>query len=130
MIEAPARASRSIVALVDDDEPILSALARLVRTIGYAPRTFSSGERLLAEFDTLSPACVVTDVQMPGMNGLELMRRLLRLRPDLPILVMTAYPSLTNRAQALSGGAYEFMTKPLNDQMLEHWLLAAVGQPD
>ena len=62
--------STGIVAIVDDDEAIRTALGRLVRTIGYKPRTFGSGEQLLACVADLRPACVLTDIQMPGMTGI------------------------------------------------------------
>lgn len=124
-----ARASSHVVAVVDDDEPIRLALARLVRTIGYEARVFASAEALLSEFAHSAPSCVLTDIQMPGMNGLDLARELSKLLPALPILVMTAYPSLANRDLALAAGASEYLTKPLDDQRLEAWLQKAVGPP-
>ena len=118
-----------VIAVVDDDEPIRSALARLLRTIGYDARLYASAETLLAELPRSAPSCVLTDIQMPGMNGLELARELSRLAPALPVLVMTAYPSLASRELALAAGATEYLTKPLDDLLLEHWLRGAVGPP-
>lgn len=119
----------AIVAIVDDDEAIRGALARLIRTIGYAPRTFASAEALLQALDGADVACVLTDVQMPGMNGLDLAKELRRRCHDLPIMVMTAYPSLANRELALTAGALEYFTKPLDDALLERWLVSAIGEP-
>lgn len=118
-----------VVAIVDDDEAIRTALGRLVRTIGYEPRTFASGEALLSGFDEVRPACVLTDIQMPGMSGLDLADQLRRLRPDLPIALMTAYPSLASRDPTLAAGAIEYMQKPLNDRRLEAWLSEQIGEP-
>jgi FixJ family two-component response regulator len=115
------------VAIVDDDEAIRGALARLIRTLGYASRTFASAEALLAVADATDIACVLTDVQMPGMNGLDLVKELRRRGHVFPAMVMTAYPSLTNRELALAAGALEYSSKPLDDALLERWLLSAMG---
>lgn len=119
----------SIVAIVDDDEAIRIALRRLVRTIGYDAKTFESGEALLAVFNDALPACVLTDIQMPGMNGLDLANELRRQRPDLPIAVMTAYPSLAGRDAARSSPPLAYMEKPLDDHLLEAWLKKEIGEP-
>lgn len=129
MAETHARNGSRVVAVVDDDEPIRLALARLLRTIGYEARVFASAEALLAELAHSTPSCVLTDIQMPGMNGLDLARELSRQEPALPVLVMTAYPSLASRELALAAGASEYLTKPLNDRRLEAWLSEAVGPP-
>ena len=118
-----------IVVIVDDDEAIRLALGRLIRTIGYETSTHASGEDLLSRIDDIQPACVLTDIQMPGMNGLELAGELRRRRRNLPIAIMTAYPSLANRELALSAGVREYMTKPLDDRRLEAWLSQEIGPP-
>jgi FixJ family two-component response regulator len=117
------------VAVIDDDGPIRVAIARLLRTMGYETRMFASAEAMLAELAHWSPTCVLTDIQMPGMNGLELARELTKLLPTLPVLVMTAYPSLASRELALAAGASEYVTKPLDDQRLETWLRETIGPP-
>lgn len=129
MTDMEARTISRMVAVVDDDEPIRLALARLLRTIGYEARVFASAEAFLSELAHSAPACVLTDIQMPGMNGLDLARELSKLMPALPVLVMTAYPSLANRDLALAAGASEYLTKPLDDQRLEAWLRRTVGPP-
>lgn len=129
MGDQPGRAATPIVVIVDDDEAIRTALGRLIRTIGHETRAFASGEELLTGMQDFRPACVLTDIQMPGMNGLELAIELRRRWRDLPIAVMTAYPSLANRDLALAGTTLEYMTKPLDDRRLEAWLLQAIGGP-
>ena len=118
-----------IVAIVDDDAAIRAALSRLIRTIGYVTSAYASGEELLSLIDDLQPACVLTDIQMPSMNGFELADKLRGWRQDLPIAIMTAYPSLANRALALAAGVREYMTKPLDDKHLEAWLAREIGLP-
>jgi FixJ family two-component response regulator len=122
-----AGANSPIVAVVDDDHAIGTALARLVRTIGYRSATFASAEAVLHGMEIHTPACILTDIQMPGMNGLDLIRELRQRGYDLPIMVMTAYPSLANRELALAAGAMEYMTKPLDDKQLERWLSQVIG---
>lgn len=121
--------SRTVV-IVDDDDSIRTALARLVRTIGYETVTYSSAEALLSEFEIVQPACVITDIQMPRMNGLDLVKELRRRHTGLPTMVMTAYPSLANRDLAVIAGASEYLTKPLDVERLEVWLSDVIGEPD
>jgi FixJ family two-component response regulator len=129
MIEGASERAVQIVAIVDDDEAIRPALARLIRTLGYQPRTFASADALLLEFDDLRPACVLSDIQMPGMNGHVLIEELRRRSPDLPIILMTAYPSLAYRQPAVVGGTLEYMAKPLDDDRLQAWLSRVIGEP-
>jgi FixJ family two-component response regulator len=130
MIDPPnARDGGSIVAIVDDDQAIRKALARLVRTIGYPSRTFESARELLLDIEQVRPGCILTDIQMPGTNGLDLIKELRLRYVDIPILAMTAYSSLTNRDLALAAGAQEYLTKPLDDGQLESWLLRVIGSP-
>lgn len=127
---APAARANPMIAIVDDNEAILGALARLIRTLGYSTCTFQTAEALLHGLDSgIDVACVLTDVQMPGMNGLELARRLRLRDPGLPVMVMTAYPSLASRELALAAGAMEYFTKPLDDAVLERSLNGVVGEP-
>lgn len=122
VIEEVSEQRIGLVVIVDDDEAIGSALARLVRTIGYRTRNFPSAEALLLEIEDFEPACIITDIQMPHMNGLDLVSELVRRSVEAPIMVMTAYPSLANRELALLAGAAEYLTKPLDVALLETWL--------
>lgn len=122
------RATR-IVAIVDDDEAIRAALARLIKTLDYPSRTFASAEDFLLEFDSLDVAAVLTDIQMPRMNGYALVAELHRRARDLPIILMTAYPSLARPAPHSNALTVEYMTKPLDDGRLSAWLARVADEP-
>lgn len=124
MIEnASGQHAAGVVVIVDDDEAIGTALSRLVRTIGHQPRLFRSAEALLREIGNFLPSCIITDIQMPHMNGLDLIKELTKRDVKAPVMVMTAYPSLANRELALQAGASEYLTKPLDIERLEAWLI-------
>jgi FixJ family two-component response regulator len=91
------------VAIVDDDEAFRRALTRLLVTMGFEVWSCSSAEELLASADALERDCVVLDVHLPRMNGIELRRTLAALRPALPVLLLTADPVLVTRPAALEG---------------------------
>jgi FixJ family two-component response regulator len=107
-----------VIAIVDDDESFRRATASFVRSLGYVAAAFASGEAFL-QSDRLDEAdCLITDVQMPGMTGLELQSRLRGQGKRLPIIFVTAFPELKARGQALADGAVAFLGKPFNDQKL------------
>lgn len=116
----------SLVAIVDDDASIRSALSRLVRTIGYRSLVFEDAETLLRQLEEVRPSCVLTDVQMPGMSGLELALVLRERHPDLPVAVMTAYPLSASRHRAIASGATEYLMKPFDEKDLERWLIRVI----
>jgi FixJ family two-component response regulator len=116
-----------VVAIVDDDPAIRSALSRLARSLGYAPASFAGAEPLLKAADDAGIAVVVTDVQMPGLSGLDLLRLLRLRRPTLPVIVMTAYPSEASRARALASGAFAYLAKPFDAEQFEHCLGSVLG---
>jgi FixJ family two-component response regulator len=107
-----------VIAIVDDDESFRRATASLVRSLGYAAAVFASGEAFLQSDHCQDADCLITDVQMPGMTGLELQSQLRRRGKRLPIIFVTAFPELRARAQALADGAVGFLGKPFNDQKL------------
>ena len=104
----------ALVAIVDDDKAILSGLSSLTRSAGYQVRLYHSAEEFLADKQLPEPACVLTDVQMPGMNGLELQQALRKTHPALPIIFMTAFPADMIRHKALQAGAHCFLHKPFD----------------
>ncbi|MCK2053076.1 MULTISPECIES: response regulator [unclassified Methylobacterium] len=126
-------AQTPIVAIVDDDPAIRAALARLTRALGYAPAPFAGAEPLLRagpfspEADGSTIAVVITDVQMPGLSGLDLLRILHTRHPALPVIVMTAYPSEANRARALASGAFAYLAKPFDAEQFEGCLRSVLG---
>lgn len=107
-----------VIAIVDDDESFRRATTSFVRSLGYGTAAFDSAEAFLKS-DRLDDAdCLITDVQMPGMTGIELQGQLNSQGHRLPIIFITAFPEMKVRAQALAGGAIGFLSKPFNDQGL------------
>ena len=123
----PAGDAGALVAIIDDDRDILAALGRLVRSIGYEAALFDSAEAYLSAGEGLKPACVLADLQMPGIGGVELIQTLSRRDPSLPLIAMTAYPSEAIRRRALDAGALAFFTKPFDAELLETWLSSLHG---
>ncbi|WP_102960551.1 response regulator [Mangrovicella endophytica] len=121
--------SHHTIAVVDDDPAMRVALTRLLRSLDYDPLLFDSAEDLLAAFDAVRPECIVTDVQMPGINGLDLLRLLRLRRPDLPVILITAYPSSSSRDRALASGARAYLPKPFDADEFER-CLATIFAPD
>jgi FixJ family two-component response regulator len=113
------------VAIVDDDQAFRRALTRLLVTLGFDVWSCSSAEELLASPDALDRDCVVLDVHLPRMNGIELRRTLATLRPALPVLLLTADPVLVNRPAALEGATC--LEKTVRDGVLVKTILALVA---
>jgi FixJ family two-component response regulator len=99
------------VHIVDDDASFLAATARLVRASGFAVKTFSSASDFLAQRDADVPGCVLADLQMPGMNGLDLQSALARARDPLPILFLTGHGDIPSTVRAMRSGAVDFLEK-------------------
>lgn len=107
-----------IISIVDDDESIRIAMSSLVRSLGYVAYTFTSAEDFLRSPRVNETSCLITDVQMPGMNGVELQARLRAKGLRMPIVFITAYPDERTRARSLNGGAVCYLTKPFDEQTL------------
>lgn len=120
MIE-PVHTSR-MVAIVDDDPFIRTALGRLVRSIGYDVVVFDTAGAVLTHPGLRDIACLLADLQMPGINGVELIQTLAVRAPALPVVAMTAYPSEAIRQRALEAGAVAYLTKPFDAAQLEDCL--------
>ncbi|WP_448659087.1 response regulator transcription factor [Sphingomonas sp. CJ99] len=109
----------SLIAVIDDDHAIRTGLSSLLRSAGYDVVLFDSAEAFLASPAARTVERVVTDIQMPGMSGIELQSVLRKTRPALPVLIMTAFPEPALRDQALAGGAACFLSKPFDaDELL------------
>ncbi|MBO9623361.1 MAG: response regulator [Sphingomonas sp.] len=106
------------IAIVDDDTAILAGVSSLLRSMGYAVALFESAEALVAALPGPGFDCVITDIQMAGMNGLDLQALLVRRYPALPIIVMTAFPEPALRARAMEAGAICFLSKPFDAEEL------------
>ena len=110
-----------VIAIVDDDQSIREALDDLILSCGYRSRLFASAEEYLADQDRSSIDCMLVDVKMPGLTGIELQAALNeQVAPKPPMIFMTSYSDRTTRAAALSGGAFAFLGKPVNfDQLVQ-----------
>ena len=115
---------RPIIAIIDDDLDVRRSLDSLMRSAGLSPRCFASAEELLTLGARGDLACIVTDLHMPGMTGLELQLELGRRGWRQPVILMTAFPTDAARQQAMAAGAAAFLTKPVDPDRL----LAAVEQ--
>ncbi|MFA9216549.1 MAG: response regulator transcription factor [Sphingomonadaceae bacterium] len=115
------------IAIVDDDAQVRLALGSLLRSYGYLTRSYDSAGALLASPQLAAYDCVISDLQMPGMTGLELLEQLRRQGSALPLVMMTAYPEEALRRRALQGGATCFLSKPFEANDLIRCLRDAHG---
>lgn len=107
-----------IVIVLDEDVSVRQSTARLVRVAGFKVQIFQSAKSFLASPLPLSPACLVLDVRLPGLNGLDLQRELAKGKRRLPIIFVTGHGDIPMSVQAMKAGAVEFLTKPFRDQDL------------
>ena len=107
-----------LISIVDDDVWLRNSLANLIRSVGFRSQEFASAEAFLASGEARATACLILDVRMPGMNGLELQRRLIAADWQLPIIFITSHADDAARAHALEAGAVAFLLKPCRDQEL------------
>jgi FixJ family two-component response regulator len=107
-----------IVFVVDDDVSVRESLEALIRWAGWQPETFASAQEFLSRPRVLAPSCLVLDVSLPGLNGLDLQKRVAADRPDMPIIFITGYGDVPMTVQAMKAGAVEFLTKPFGDNVL------------
>jgi FixJ family two-component response regulator len=119
-----------IVSIIDDDASVRVAMAGLVRSLGFVACAFESAEDFLRSPQGDDTACLITDVQMPGMNGLELQSHLLRQGRRLPIIFITAFPEPNLRARAEAAGALAFLEKPFDGGTIVGLLQGALASPD
>jgi FixJ family two-component response regulator len=122
------RPARDLVAIVDDDESVRNAVHGVLRSVGLRTQTFTSAEEFLQAEPRSEPDCLITDVQMPGMTGLQLQARLVEANRRIPIIFITAYGTPRTRAQAIQAGAVDFLDKPFNDEKLLETVRAALAQ--
>ena len=107
-----------IVFVVDDDISVRESLELMIRTAGWEPVIFASAREFLAHPRTLAPSCLVLDVSLPDLNGLDLQKRIATDRADMPIIFITGYGDVPMTVQAMKAGAVEFLTKPFSDDVL------------
>src|SRR5678816_581243 len=112
------RDSAAFVYVVDDDASVREGVARLIRSAGVMTQTFASGEEFLAAARPKNPSCLVLDVRLPGLTGLDLQRELAKSGVQVPIIFLTGHGDIPMTVRALKAGAAHFLTKPIDDQDL------------
>jgi FixJ family two-component response regulator len=112
-----------VVFVVDDDVSVRESLDLLIRSVGWEPELFASAQEFLARPRPLAPCCLILDVNLPDLNGLDLQKRVAADRTDMPIIFITGYGDVPMTVKAMKAGAVEFLTKPFADDTL----LTAVG---
>ena len=108
----------AVVHLIDDDDAVRQALGFMLTAAGFAVRLYDSATAFLDVLPTVQPGCVITDVRMPGIDGLELQRRLKALQVGLPVIVMTGHGDVPLAVEAMKAGAVDFIEKPFSDTTL------------
>ena len=108
----------SMVFVVDDDISVRESLELLIQNEGWQPKTFESAKEFLDYRCSLIPSCLVLDLSLPGLNGLELQKRVTAERAEIPIIFITGHGDIPKTVEAMKGGAVEFLTKPFNDEVL------------
>jgi len=106
------------VLVVDDDPSVRESLSNLVRSTGMPVKTFASAQEFLSSRCPHGPGCLVLDVQLPGLNGLQLQEELVKVNPDMPVIFITGHGDIPMTVRAMKAGAIEFLTKPFRDQDL------------
>jgi FixJ family two-component response regulator len=116
-----------IISIVDDDESMRSSLRSLVRSLGLQARTYASAEDFLHSSHQDRSSCLITDLQMPGLSGIELQRRLAAQGRQIPIIFVTAFPEDRIRARAMEWGALGLLSKPFDSQKLIELINKAIA---
>jgi len=122
--------SNAVVHLIDDDEGVRQAVAFLLSSAGLAVRVHESAVAFLEALPSLQPGCIVSDVRMPGMDGLELQRRLKSLGVTLPMIIMTGHADVSLAVEAMKAGAVDFIEKPFDDELILSAIRAALDLYD
>ena len=122
---------RTLISVVEDDEPFLESMRNLVTALGYTVEAFSSAADFLASPLLSATGCLVTDVHMPGMSGVELHKHLINAGYAIPTILVTAYPDDNVRRRALKDGVSCYLSKPVDDDHLERCIRSALesGKP-
>ena len=110
--------SKAVIAVVDDDPSVRKGLERLIRSLGWQAETFASAQEFLDRPPAEMPSCLVLDLQLPGLSGLDLQKRMAEAGLDTPIVFLTGHGDIPATVKAMKGGAVEFLTKPVDEQDL------------
>ena len=112
------RQSEAVIAVVDDDPSVRQGLQRLIRSVGWKAETFASAQEFLARPPTEAPSCLVLDLQLRDLSGLDLQKRMAEIGLETPIVFLTGHGNIPASVQAMKAGAVEFLTKPVDEQDL------------
>jgi FixJ family two-component response regulator len=126
-MEALALAQTSLISIIDDDISVLEATTTLLESYGYATAAFTSAQKFLQSQQFADTTCLLTDVRMPGMSGIDLQERLIGADHQIPTIVMTAHVDEHVREAALKRGALAFLTKPVDAERLISCLESALA---
>ena len=118
--------SAQMVAVIDDDTAVRSGISFLLKSLGYLTTTFESADAFLKSASLPHTSCVISDIKMPGMTGVELQERLISSGYRFPIIFVTAFPEESVKARALSAGAHCFLTKPCDPQSIINCVISAL----
>ena len=119
-------ASEATVFVVDDDPAIADSLGVLLRSVGLKVKTYASAEEFLQDYKPSQPGCLLLDVRLPGISGLELQERLATRNVHIPIIMITSYGDVPMSVRALKAGAVQFLQKPFRDQELLDYISEAI----
>jgi len=118
------------VYVVDDDQAVRDSLRWLIESVGLHVKTFSNGQELLENFNEEEISCLVLDVRMPGISGLDLQQRLKNMNAKIPVIIVTGHADVPMAIQAMKAGAFDFIEKPYSDQLLLERIQCAIEQDD
>ena len=119
-----------VVFVVDDDISVRESLESLIRFAGWQPQTFACAQEFLSRPRLFVPSCLVLDIALPDLNGLELQKRIASARNDMPIIFITAHGDVPMTVRAMKGGAVDFFTKPFDDDVLLSAIRNAISRSD
>ena len=126
----PTMASDQVVCVIDDDDAVRKSLSFLLGTANLSVRAFTSAQDFLEGLATVGPGCLITDVRMPGMTGIELLAQLRPRNGAMPVIVITGHGDVPLAVEAMKLGAFDFIEKPFDDERLLTAVTAALGERD
>ena len=122
------REPRAVIAIVDDDPSVREGLHSLLRSAGWSVEAFGSAQEFLARTRAKAPSCLILDLQLPGLSGLDLQRRMAEVDLEIPIVFLTGHGDIPASVQAMKAGAIEFLTKPVDERDLLRAIQEAIDR--
>jgi FixJ family two-component response regulator len=130
MVEGAILRTTPIVSIVDDDEGVRFSLSNLVQSLGWQTRVYESAEQFLASAEAAGTACLISDIRMSGMSGVELHEALIAQGNPPPTIFISAYPTPSVQVKIADNGALALLKKPYSAAVVKHWLSVALGSPE